>query len=196
VRHSVGEGLDRRVQDDAGLITVALRADRWRDILGSVAVRRLARLEAAVGPQARLDTVDAEATPGLAVAVPGGEIPAAAGVHEAVRLDEAPARRVVGRAVREAQAELVAARARDCGQRFGVDRWSPALERNGIGLQSGYPAPRPRREDLLEVGQARTDVSSIPVTPRPAAVRNPTATATASSSSSSSGGSCAPAPSR
>lgn len=46
------------------------------------------------------------------------------------------------------------------------------------------------------LASARSEVSSMPVTPPPAAVRSTTATATASSSSSSSGGIRAPAPSR
>jgi hypothetical protein len=56
-----------------------------------------------------------------------------------------------------------------------------------------------RRRDgrtCSSLASARTEVSWMPVTLPPAAVRNPTATATASSSSSSSGGSAAPAPSR
>ena len=57
-------------------------------------------------------------------------------------------------AIGEAQAHLVAARAGDRAQRLRVGRRPPASERDGVGLQGADPAPQPRRQHLLELGQS------------------------------------------
>lgn len=100
-------------------------------------------------------------------------------------------------AVREAQPLAVPAGPGQLGENPGstVDVSGP----RSMGTVKAPSALTRRRSRFgstcSSLASARTEVSPMPSTPLPAAVRSPTATATASSSSRSNGGSSAPAPS-
>ena len=77
--------------------------------------------------------------------------------------------------------------------------WVPSDPRVSVAVADPSAFTRRRRcggSTCSSLTSARTEVSSMPVTDAPAAVRRPTAMATASSSSSSSGGIAVPASSR
>ena len=96
-----------------------------QNVGGEIAGGWIAGSAAGAGGDTGLDAVHAEGPPCLAVAVPGDEVPAAAGVDQAVRLDRAGAGSSGVIAVAEAEGFLVATGAGDDGERPGVDRGAP-----------------------------------------------------------------------
>lgn len=145
----------------------------------------------------RGDAVGPERAPVVAVDVPGDQVPAAFGAHQAVRFDVPAGRGAAVVAVLEAQPLTVAAGVGEFREHARVH--GGGLGPRSIGTVKALRALTRRRSRLgstcSSLARARTEVSPMPSMPCPAAVRSPTATATASSSSSSSGGSSAPAPS-
>ena len=126
---------------------------------------RLPRGEPGTGRDARLQSVDAEGAPVGAVEVPGHQVPAAAGVDEAVGLDRTAGRGAVVGAVVEAQPLVVAAGGGERGQHVGVDR------RAGAGGRGTVTTAARRRGGAAATGRtcsslasARSEVSSIPAT--------------------------------
>ena len=104
------------------------------------------------GPRA-LDAVHAVGPPRPAVAVPGDEVPAAAEVHERVRLGQPPALAAVARPVAEADALAVARRRRDDRERLGVDGRPAARHGRRDRLHRLHAPAQVRGEDLLELDE-------------------------------------------
>ena len=127
-----------------------------RYVGGHVIRGQLARGETSPGrAQRTLDPVDPERPPVAAIDVPGQEVPAARGVHQAIRLDVASAD-ASSPGVLQAQPTLIPAGRRDRGQPLGVHLVRPGTrpgQRDRGGVEGGDPVPEPGRQRLLELGQ-------------------------------------------
>ncbi|GGV68551.1 hypothetical protein GCM10010228_23130 [Streptomyces massasporeus] len=101
------------------------------------------------------DAVHAERTPVVAVEVPGDQVPAAFGAHQAVRLDAAAGGGAVVAAVFEAQPFGVPAQVGEFGEHGRVDRGGQraAQHRHGDGVQGAHAAAQPVRQHLLQLGE-------------------------------------------
>ena len=128
---------------------VMLSLDEGGRVLG----RQLARREAHAGRGRPRQPVDAEGAPVLAAAVPGDEVPAAAEVHERVRLDLAAAVGAVAASVGEAQALGVAAGGGDHGQVLRVDRRAADRRADRRRAERADAAAQVRGQDLLELDE-------------------------------------------
>ena len=198
-RGAACHGGQRSADEDAGLIAVGSLRNGLRYVSGHVIRRQLARAETSPGrAQRTLDPVDPERPPVVAIDVPGQEVPAARGVHQAMRLDVASA---------DASSPAYLRRSR----RWSRQAAAIAVNRSGSTWSGREPGPasgtvvawkaviRCRSRDgsvCWSLVSARSELSSSPATLPVVAVCRLIATATASSSSSSSGGRAAPTPSR
>src|SRR5271166_5471213 len=99
------------------LIRYAAR-DISRDVLG----RQFSRHEPQTGERRFVDAIHTEGSPVLAASVPRHQIPAASGVHQAMRLNQALTRRPVLSVIAEAQTVTVAAGAGNQGKYRGMNR--------------------------------------------------------------------------
>ncbi|GAA4339157.1 hypothetical protein GCM10023086_73980 [Streptomyces venetus] len=101
------------------------------------------------------DAVGAEGAPVLPVQVPGDQVPAAFGAHQAVRFDAAAAEGAVVSAVLEAQPLGVPAEVGEFGQHGRVDGvgQGPAQHRHGEGVQGAHAAAQPVRQHLFQFGE-------------------------------------------
>src|SRR5277367_4448751 len=91
----LGGTLDRRMYDHRSAMFVRRIAHAARNVHREAAVRWLPRRETRACGKSRLDPVDAEGSPIVAIQVPGGQIPPAPGVHQTVRLHFSLAPRTV-----------------------------------------------------------------------------------------------------
>ncbi|GAA2269510.1 hypothetical protein GCM10010415_39530 [Streptomyces atrovirens] len=101
------------------------------------------------------DAVRAEGAPVRAVDVPGDQVPAALGAHQAVRLHGAAGPRAVVAPVLEAQALGVPAEVGQFGQHGRVDRVraGTAQHGHGEGVQGAHAAAQPVRQHLFQLGE-------------------------------------------
>ena len=167
-RHARRDLGERRVQDDPRLPAVARLRDAARDVRGDVLGRRLARDEARGRPTARASIRSTrKVRQSLAAGVPRDEVPAPAGVDEAVRLDEA-----ARAACRRGRGRRTAA-ARGRGTRRRSPRACPGRRSgpvNAIGHGAERTALTRRRSragrTCSSLASARTEVSSMPADPR------------------------------
>jgi hypothetical protein len=155
-RGAAGDGGQRSADENAGLIAVGSRRNGLRHVGGHVIRGQLARGETSPGrAQRTLDPVDPERPPVAAIDVPGQEVPAARGVHQAMRLDVASAD-ASSPGVGQVQPALVPARRRDRGQPLRVHLVRPGTrpgQRDRRGVEGGDPVPEPGRQRLLELGR-------------------------------------------
>ena len=169
---------------------------RLRNKSGEISFGRLARFESHRRFQFPFDTVNPGTFASLCGPVPCHEIPAIAGMDDAVRLNHARAGRAGAVVIVEPNSFMIAAGAGD--QRQALRIHGRTLTATSGTMNACRAATRWRNRGgntCSSFISARTEASSMPVTLPLAAVRNPRATATASSSSSRSGGRVAPAPS-
>ncbi|GHA60926.1 hypothetical protein GCM10010303_85670 [Streptomyces purpurascens] len=101
------------------------------------------------------EAVHAEGAPVLPLQVPGDQVPAALGAHQAVRFDAAAAQGAVVAAILEAQPLGVPAEVGEFGQHDGVDGvgHGAAQHRHGEGVEGAHPAAQPVRQHLFQLGE-------------------------------------------
>ncbi|GHC82212.1 hypothetical protein GCM10010309_58520 [Streptomyces violaceochromogenes] len=138
-----------------GVGGVRARGDALGDVGGEVLGGRLARGETRAVRRLGRDAVHAERAPVVAVEVPGDQVPAALGAHQAVRFDRASGGGAVVAAVLEAQPFGVPAQVGELGEHGRVDRGGQcaAQHRHGEGVQGAHAAAQPVRQHLLQLGE-------------------------------------------
>ncbi|GGX35687.1 hypothetical protein GCM10010297_66140 [Streptomyces malachitofuscus] len=154
-RDLLGRLLQRHQQADHRVCGVRAGGDAPGDIGGEVVGGRLAGDETRPVRRPGRDAVRAEGAPVLAVEIPGDQVPAALGTHQAVRFDGAPGGRAVVPPVLEAQPLGVPAEVSQLGQHRGVDgvRAGAAQHRHGEGVQGAHAAAQPVRKHLFQLGE-------------------------------------------
>ena len=195
---ALGDDRRRGVDQDPRVEPPGGRRDAPRDEGDDGLVGQVAWLERRSDGHVRPQPIDPERPPVDPVGVPGDQVPAPAGVDQAMRLDPALARAAVPVVVVEAQLAADRGRPRPASSArpdrpSGPVRWVTST----VCVWRAVTRLRSRTgRTCSSLASARSDDSSMPVTAPPAPVRSPTASATASSSSSSNGGSVVPAASR
>src|SRR5579884_2169957 len=141
------------MQNDARAGGVGFVADGAGNIGGEVAVGSGAGRKAKAGGELRSDAVDAEGAPVAAGGVPRNQIPAAAGMYEAMRFHGARGGRSVTVAVSEAKRFAIAAGAGDGREDARVHGRSVAGHGQDRGMKGGGAAAQAFGDNLLQLGE-------------------------------------------
>ncbi len=151
-RHARGLFGDRAGQAQSHLVARERLGDRLGHVVRHVARERAGR-ELGPGVVERLHAVHPERTPVLALEVPRHQIPAAAGMHQPQRFDQALAGALAAVAILHPQPETVAAGRRNTQQRIHIGGGSPARQGQRDRVERAGTLAQARRQPLVQLGQ-------------------------------------------